>query len=122
MPRIYCNILNRYKRIVVILNNIDDFVLILHYVSLFFDKGINELWLKFGTGVYTQIFANHIVHSNIEHKTWSVIFRLHIMRGCDVTSKIRRKYGPLNVKSIYYLKMFGYSKDLCQKEAEKEEL
>ena len=122
MPRIYCNILNRYKRIVVILNNIDDFVLILHYVSLFFDKGINELWLKFGTGVYTQIFANHIVHSNIEHETCSVIFRLHIMTGCDVTSKIRRKYGPLNVKSIYYLKMFGYSKDLCQKEAEKEEL
>ena len=32
-----------YKRIVVISNNTDVFVLILHYMSLFFDKGINEL-------------------------------------------------------------------------------
>ena len=98
MSHIFCNILNRYERIIVISNNIDDFVLILHYKSLFFDKDINELWLKFGTGFYTQTLANHIVHSNIEHETWSVIFRLHILRGYDVTSKIRRKYGTLNVK------------------------
>ena len=41
--------------------------------------------------------------------------------GCDVTSKIRTRYGTLNVKSKDYLKEFGQSKDWCHEEAEKTE-
>ena len=53
IPHMYYNILNGYKQIAVISNDTDVFALIIHYMSLFFDKGINELWLKFGTGSYT---------------------------------------------------------------------
>ena len=118
---IYHNILNGYKRIVVISNDTDVFALILHYMSLFFVKGINELWLKFGTGSYTRMLPMHIMHSNVGHEMCSVILRLHVLTGCDVTSKIGTKHGTLNTKPIDYLKTFGQSKNLCHEEAEKAE-
>ena len=61
------------------------------------------------------------MHSNIGHETCSVIFRLYVLTRCDVTSKIRTKYQTLNAKLIYYLKMFGHSKNLFHEEAEKAE-
>ena len=90
-------------------------------MSLFFVKGINELWLKFGTGSYTRMLPMHIMHSNVGHEMCSVILRLHVLTGCDVTSKIGTKYGALNTKPIDYLKTFGQSKNLCHEEAEKAE-
>ena len=90
-------------------------------MSLFFDKEINELWLKFGTGSYTRMLPMHIMYSNIGREMCSVILRLHMLTGCDVTSKIGNKYGALNAKSIDYLKTLGQSKNLCHEEAEKAE-
>ena len=78
IPYIYFNILNDYKRIVVISNDTDFFALILHYMFLFSHKGINELWLKFGIGIYTQMLPMHIMHSNIGHEICSVILRQHV--------------------------------------------
>ena len=121
IPQIYYNILNGYKRIVVILNDTDVFALILHYMFLFFHKGINELWLKFGIGIYTQMLPMHIMHSNIRHELCLVILWQHVLRGCDVTSKIGAKFWALKVKPIHYLKTFGQSKDLYHEEAQKAE-
>ena len=121
IPHIYYNILNGSKRTVVISNDTDVFALILHYMSLFFDKEINELWLKFGTGSYTRMLPMHIMYSNIGREMCSVILRLHMLTGCDVTSKIGNKYEALNAKSIDYLKTLGQSKNLCHEEAEKAE-
>ena len=78
IPYIYFNILNNYKRIVVISNDTGVFALILHYMFLFSHKGINELWLKFGIGIYTQMLPIHIMHSKIEHEICSVILRQHV--------------------------------------------
>ena len=61
------------------------------------------------------------MHSSIGHNMCSVNFRLHVLTGCDVTSKVRTTYGTLNAKAIDYLKTFNPSKDLCQKDAEKAE-
>ena len=121
IPHIYYNILNEYKQIVVISNDADVFALILHYMCLFFYKGLNELWLKFGTGSYTRILPMHIMHSSIGHEMCSVILRLHVLTGCNVTSKIGTKYGALNAKPIDYLKTFGQIKNLCHEKAEKAE-
>ena len=79
IPQIYYNILNGYKRIVVILNDTDVFALIFHYMFLFFHKGINELWLKFGIGIYTQMLPMHIMHSNIRHE---LCLCLNSLRTC----------------------------------------
>ena len=73
IPHIYYNILNGYKQIVVISNDTDVFALILFYMSLFFDKGIKELWLKFGTGSYTRMLPMYMMHSNIGHEMCSLI-------------------------------------------------
>ena len=99
----------------------DVFALTLHYICLFFDKGINELCLKFGTGSYTRMLPIHVMHSNIGHDMYSVIPRLHALTGCDVTSKIETKYGALNAKPVDYLTEFGQNKNLCHEEAEKAE-
>ena len=87
----------------------------------FFDKGINELWLKFGTGSYTRMLPMQVMHSNLGHEMCSVIPRLHALTGCDITSKIETKYGALNAKPIDYLKAFRQSKNLCHEEAEEAE-
>ena len=63
----------------------------------------------------------HIMHSNIGHEMSSVFLQLHVLTGCDVTSKRGTKYGTLNAKPIDYLKRFGQSKNVCHKEAEKAE-
>ena len=89
----------------------DVFALALHYICLFFDKGINELCLKFGTGSYTRMLPIHVMHSNIGHVMYSVIPRLHALTGCDVTSKIETKYGALNAKPVDYLTEFGQNKN-----------
>ena len=102
-------------------NDTDVFALILHYIFLFFDKGINELWLKSGSGRQTRILPMHIMHRNIGHGMCLENLPLHVLRGCDVTSKIGTKYGALNVKAIDYLKTFGPSKNNCHKEAKKAE-
>ena len=88
---------------------------------LFFDKRINALWLKFGTGSYTPMLPMYIMHGNIGHEMRSVILRLHVLTGRKVTSKIGTKYGALNAKPIDYLKKFGQSENLCHEEAEKAE-
>ena len=49
----------------------------------------------------------------------SVILRLHVLTGCDVTSKIGTKYGALNAKPIDYLK--SLNKEKIHKEAQKAE-
>ena len=63
----------------------------------------------------------HIMHSNIRHELCLVILWQHVLRGCDVTSKIGAKYWALKVKPIHYLKTFGQSKDLYHEEAQKAE-
>ena len=115
IPHTYYNILNGYKRIDVISNDTYVFALNLHYMSLFFDKGINELWLKFGNRSYTQILPMHIMHSNTGHEMCSMTLLLYVMTGCDVTNKIGTKYGALNAKPIDYLK------NVWHEEAEKAE-
>ena len=69
-------------------NDTDVFALILHYMFLFFDKGINELWLKSGIGSQTRILPMHIMHRNIGHGMCLENLPMHVLRGCDVTSKI----------------------------------
>ena len=60
------------------------------------------------------------MHSNTQHETCSEILPLHVLTGCDVTSKIRTTYGALNAKPIDYLKTFGQSKNFFHEETEKE--
>ena len=62
-------------------------VLILHFMSLFFDKRIIELWLKFGTGSYTQMLPMSIMYISIGHEMCSVILRLHVLT--DVASQAK---------------------------------
>ena len=62
-----------------------------------------------------------IMHSNIGHEMCSVFLQLHVLTGCDVTSKIGTKYGTLNAKPIDYLNTFEQSKNVCHKETEKAE-
>ena len=62
------------------------------------------------------------MHSNIGHEMCSVILRLHVLTGCNVTGKIGTKYGALNAKPTDYLTTFGQRKSLFQEEAQKAEL
>ena len=75
---------------------------------LLFDKRVNELWLKFGTGSYTGMLSRHIMHINIGHEMCLVILRLRVLIGCEVTCKIRTKFGALNAKPIDLVKKMIY--------------
>ena len=64
----------------------------------------------------------HVMHSHIGHEMCSVILRIHVLMGCNVTGTIGTKYEAMKAKPIDYLTTFGQSKNLCQEEAEKAEL
>ena len=62
----------------------------------------------------------HIMHSNIGHEMSSVFLQLHVLTGCDVTSKRGTKYGILNAKPIDYLKRLDKARMYVTKKQRKQ--
>ena len=57
----YC-IQKGFTRIIIISNDTDVVVLVLYYVPLFKRKGLKELWIQYGTGIFN---CSHKLTSNI---------------------------------------------------------
>ena len=107
IPHIEKAIKNESKRIVVLSNDTDVFALLLHYSHSFFALGMTELWVKYGMGESSRYIPIHIMANKIGPIECSVLFKAHILTGCDVTSKVGTKSAALKANPEMYLLQFG---------------
>ena len=83
------------ERVVILSNDTDVVVLMIHYMNRFLSRGLKELWLRYGTGAKQRFIPIHslcIKLGDIQHS----ILKAHILTGCDVTSKIGTKLAAVN--------------------------
>ena len=88
IPHIYQAILKGFSRIVVLSNDTDVFIVILHYMNTFVKNGLKQLWLKYGTGSTSRYLPMHALFEKIGIDLCSVLLKAHILTGCDITSKV----------------------------------
>ena len=94
------------KNVVVVSNDTDVCVLLLHYTPQFIKSGLTELWLKYGVGPKVRFIPLHILVARLDQKL-DVLLKVHILTGCDATSKIGTKSAALKSDPHMYLKNFG---------------
>ena len=66
-----------------------------------------EVWIKYGTGNNKRYIPLHTYAPNLGETKSNLVMKIHILYGCDVTSKIGTKSAALKRKSDEYLQLFG---------------
>ena len=95
------------ENVVVVSNDTDVCVLLLHYTPQFIKSGLTELWLKYGVGPKVRFIPLHILIARLDQNLLDVLLKVHILTGCDVASKIGTKSAALKSDPHMYLKNFG---------------
>ena len=93
------------KNVIVVSNVTDLCALLLHYTPLFIKSGLTELWLKYGVGPKVRFIPLHILITRLDQNLLDVLLKVHILTGCDVTSKIETKSATLKFDPHIVVKM-----------------
>ncbi len=96
-----------YKHFVILSNDTDVLILILHYFRKFRIKGIEKVWLRMGSGTSTRHIPIHHLYNRMPKPLIKVLLAAHIGTGCDTLSKIGTKLAVLNAIPEVYLDGFG---------------
>ena len=88
-------------------NDTDVVVYLLYYIHHFINRGIEELWIKYGTGDKTRHIPIHKLGSVLGHQHCKVILNAHILTGSDVTSKLGTKAAAFKSEPEKYLESFA---------------
>ena len=85
------------KNVVVVSNDTDVCVLLLHYTPQYIKSGLTELWLKYGIGPKVRFMPLHIFIARLDRNFLDVLLKVHIIAGCDVTSKTGTKSAAFEI-------------------------
>lgn len=94
----------------VVSNDTDLCVLLLHHSCLFTKLGLTELLLWYGLGTNECLILLHILFKQLDQNLSDVLLEAHVLTEYDCTSKIGTKSSALKYLDIC-LKDFG-EKDL----------
>lgn len=95
------------KRVVVMSNDTDTVILLLHYIDVFKEGGLQELWVQFGTGEKRRMIPLHVLHLKLGEDLCHVLIKAHVMTGDDALSKIGTKHAALTCRPTRFLSFFG---------------
>ena len=112
VPHIQHAIEQGKQRVVIASNDTDVFALVLYYTEKFLTDGAKEIWLMFGVGDRVRFLPMHTFFAKLGALKCKVIFKAHILSGCDITSKIGTKTAALKANPQTYLNKFGEESDL----------
>ena len=101
-----------YTSVLVLCNDTDVIVELIHLIPIFKTYNLNELWVKAGIGDSTRHIPVHTLHHRLGNQLCAVLPALHCITGCDVTSKIGTKKAALKANPENYLMHFGTSPSL----------
>ena len=63
--------------------------------------------MKYGVGPKVRFIHLHVLIARLDQNLHDVLLKVHILKGCDVTSKIGTKSAALKSDPHMYLKNFG---------------
>ena len=102
-------------------NDTDTVILLLHYIRLLKDDGLNELWVQFGTGQKRRMIPLHVLHCKLGDQLCHVLIKAHILTGNDTVSKIGTKHAALVSKPAKFLSSFGENRTLSEEDLQRAE-
>ena len=97
---------NGASRIVVLSDDTDVIILVLHFWETLHQKGLKELWVKGGVGDSTRYIPIHLLAEK-HQSICATLPALHALSGCDVTSKVGTQNAALKAQPAEYLADFG---------------
>lgn len=95
------------KSIIVLSQDTDVLILMLHYWDQMQPYGLCELWVKAGVGGSSRFIPVHTLAMRLGGDLCKVLPAVHALTGCDYTSKVGTKLSALNAKPEIYLQQFG---------------
>ena len=96
-----------YKNFVILSNDTDVLVLLLHYYKHFKENGIQKLWIRIGSGATRRHITISHLYNRMPKPLIKVLLAAHIGTGCDTLSRIGTKLAALNAIPELYLDGFG---------------
>ena len=57
--------------------------------------GIKEVWMKYGIGMSQRFIPIHSLYHKLEKSVINSLLMLHILTGCDITSKVGTKLAAI---------------------------
>ncbi|KAG1682452.1 Solute carrier family 22 member 2 [Nymphon striatum] len=107
IPHVLHAVQHGMRRIVVLSSDTDVSILLIYYWATFLSNGLQELWVKAGVGDSTRFIPIHTLASRLGSALCHVLPAVHMLTGCDYTSKVGTKQAALNNHPETYLKGFG---------------
>ena len=101
IPHVAFVIKEGWKQVVVLPNDTDIVVLLLHFYDQFLKMTVKELWVKYSTGDKSRYISIGTLGQKLGEAVCSTILNIHVLTGCDSTSKIETKAAAL--KANYHL-------------------
>ena len=86
----------------------DVMVLALYFNNDLKTNGLSELWMRAGVGDSTRYIPLHLIFE-MNPELCSVLPAIHILTGCDTTSKVGTKLSALKSPAAQLLSEFGKS-------------
>ena len=99
------------QRLVILSGYTDVMVLALYYNTDLKTNRLSELWMRAGVGDSIRYIPLHLIFER-KPELCSVLPEIHILTGCDTTSKVETKLFALNLENhcLAQIKMQLYTK------------
>ncbi len=110
------------ERAIVVSNDTDTVILLLRYISLFKEGGLQELWVQYGTGEKRRMIPLHVMHLKLGEELCRVLIKAHVTTGDDALSKVGTKHAALVCRPAMLLSSFGEYPVLSEAELHQAEL
>ena len=75
-------------------------MLILRHITAFFEQGLQEMWVEFGTGEHRRKIPLHCLHAKLGEHFCNILLKAHVLSGNDVVSKIGTKYAAITCNPL----------------------
>ena len=115
IPHLNWSLSKGYKSFVILSNDADVLVLILHYLKRFKSLGVEQIWIQMGAGPHKRLIPIRHLYRRMPRPLTDVILAAHVDTGCDAISRVGTKLAALNAIPEIYLKGFG-SKELDEEQ------
>ena len=95
------------EKIVILSNDTDVLVLFTHHWKCLETLGLKEVWITAGTGASSRFIPIHMLAKSIGETLCSLLPAVHVLTGCDYTSKFGTKMAAIKASPQNYLMDFG---------------
>ena len=95
--------LEQNERIVLLSEDTDVVIYNLAYFAIFKERGIKQVWIKFGTQQKKRDVPLHRLAEHLGDEKCLALLKAHILTGCNVTSEVGDKGNCLKIKSRDFL-------------------